>query len=88
MNTGTFGKALQRVSDFNSWALEAEDWLFLRRHYENALGGWMQANKLTPDTITPAQLTQAREYAINEAQKANEIQNSGRSCHDVWRTHG
>lgn len=66
----TFGKALQRVSDFNSWALEAEDWMFLRRHYENALGGWMQANKLTPDTIKSDQLTQAREYAINEAQKA------------------
>lgn len=66
----TIGKALEGLSDFNSWALEAEDWVFLQKHYTNALSGWMQANKLTPETITEEQLQQGRLYAIDEAQKA------------------
>jgi hypothetical protein len=65
-------KLLQKISDFNSWALEAEDWIFLRKHYTNALSGWMQANKVSPaDMQANSELLQkGRTYAIEEAQKA------------------
>lgn len=66
----TFGKAMQWLMDKNSTALEKEDWFYLKRHYASALGQWMQANKVTPETITAEQLNKARDYAVNEAQKA------------------
>ena len=68
LGTGILGK----LSDFNSWALEGEDWLFLRGHYRRALGGWMQANGYTVDQVKNDKklLEKGREYAINEAQKA------------------
>ena len=61
---------LQGISDFNGWALEAEDWVFLERHYRNALAGYMTANKLTEANMTNETLQKARTYAIQEAQKA------------------
>ena len=68
----TAGKALQWLSDVNSKALEAEDWVFLKGHYTRALGGWMQANGYTATDLyaNPELLDKGREYAINEAQKA------------------
>ena len=66
----TLGKALQAVSDFNGRALEAEDWIFLNRHYRNALAGYMTANKLTSADMTGETLEKARTYAVQEAQKA------------------
>ena len=62
---------LQAVSDFNSNALEAEDWVFLKRHYTRAFGGWMQANGYTANDLkNNALLEQGRAYAVLEAQKA------------------
>ena len=68
----TAGKLLQVLSDFNSNALEGEDWLFLKGHYRRALGGWMMANGYTAEQLAndPALLAKGREYAIEEAQKA------------------
>jgi len=66
----TIGKALQAYSDANGWALEKEDWVFLRRHFRNALAGYMTANKLTEADMTGETLEKATTYAINEAQKA------------------
>lgn len=66
----TVGKALQALSDFNSWALEAEDWIFLKKHYTNAMASYMDANGLTAADMTGGNLAKAREYAISEAQKA------------------
>ena len=63
---------LQTLSDFNSNALEGEDWFFLKGHYRRALGGWMQANGYTAEQMRndPALLEQGRTYAVQEAQKA------------------
>ena len=65
-------KWLQKLSDFNSNALEKEDWMFLKGHYRRALGGWMQANGYTvADMENNSELLEAgRKYAIEEAQKA------------------
>ena len=67
-----FKGLLQAAMDFNSNALEAEDWLFLKGHYRKALGGWMQANGYTAEQLQndAALLEKGRTYAINEAQKA------------------
>ena len=54
----------------NFKALEWEDWIFLRHHYKNALGGVLQARGVDVKNITEAQLQSARKYAILEAQKA------------------
>lgn len=63
---------LQTLSDFNSNALEGEDWFFLKGHYRRALGGWMQANGYTAEQMRndPALLEHGRTYAVQEAQKA------------------
>lgn len=66
----TFGKATQAIADANSWALEKEDWIFLRKHYKNALASYMTANNLTSADMTGKTLENARSYAVLEAQKA------------------
>lgn len=55
---------LEKVNDFNSKALEAEDMLFSKPMYSVALAGYMKANHLTE--ITDA----ARNYAMSEAKRA------------------
>lgn len=67
-----FSGWLQKMLDFNSNALELEDWVFLQRHYRNALAGWMTANKVTGAQLqaNPDLLAKARAYAVQEAQKA------------------
>lgn len=67
-----FKGLLQAMIDFNSNALEAEDWAFLKGHYKRALGGWMQANGYTAEQLqgNPDLLEKGRAYAIQEAQKA------------------
>ena len=68
----TLGRAFQWLSDKNSNALEAEDWIFLKGHYRRALGGWMQANGYTAEQLQndPSLLEKGRAYAVSEAQKA------------------
>ena len=66
----SLGKGVQKLYDFNSNMLEKEDWVFLKRHYRNALAGYMTANKLTAADMTGETLDKARAYAVNEAQKA------------------
>jgi hypothetical protein len=46
-----FGGLLQAIIDFNGNALEKEDWIFLKGHYQRALGGWMQANGYTAEQL-------------------------------------
>lgn len=77
----TVGRFVQGASDFNSFLLEAEDWVFLNKHYQNALASYMTANGLTSENMTGKTLEKAREYAVLEAQKAtyrdaNEISDS------------
>jgi len=63
---------MQAVMDFNSNALEAEDWFFLKGHYKRALSGWIDANGYTIEQLKSNTdlLNKGREYAISEAQKA------------------
>ena len=70
------GRTLNKASNWNSNALDAEDGIFLGYHYRNALAGYMKANGFTPEQLrnelgeaTP-ELEKARTYAIREAQKA------------------
>ena len=66
----TFGKALQKTADWNSSKLEAEDWIFLKKHYINALSSYMSANGYTKADMKGATLAKGRQYATREAQKA------------------
>lgn len=66
----TGGRLLQWLSDLNGNALEAEDWIFLNRHFRNALAGYMTARGLTSKDMTGKVLEDAKTYAIQEAQKA------------------
>ena len=61
-----------KIARWNSNALEAEDMLFLKHHYIKALSGWLQANNIDLDELNADAklLAKARQYAINEAQKA------------------
>lgn len=62
-------KALEAYREGTGWAMDKGDELFSRGHYTASLAEYMKANGLTPETITPAQLAEARAYAIKEAQK-------------------
>ena len=69
-------KLLESARKLNTGALEAEDVIFLKAHYADSLASYMAANKLTPEYFkgnTPESnqaLNAARNYAIQEAQKA------------------
>ena len=70
------GRLLNKASIGNSWALDAEDALFKRATYTDALAGYIRANKLDTATLIDSagnaskDLEKARTYAINEALKA------------------
>lgn len=70
------GRLLNKASSGNSWALDAEDALFKRATYTDALAGYIRANKLDTATLIDSagnaskDLEKARTYAINEALKA------------------
>ena len=67
-----FKGVLQMLMDFNSNALEGEDWFFLKGHYRRALGSWMMANGYSSAQLeaNPQLLEAGRAYAVEEAQKA------------------
>lgn len=80
-------RGAEKVPQFNSKLMEAEDMIFSRPDYAVSLAGYMKANKLTE--ITP----EARAYAIKEAQKAtfrdaNSVSNFARKIgtgdHKFW----
>lgn len=63
-------KVLEAIRRFNFAALEVEDAAFSHIHYVHAFAGFITARGINVDTITEAQMEQAREYATMEAQKA------------------
>lgn len=63
-------EALNKLSKANSDALEGEDWIFLRMHYQDALAKYITANNMDVNNMDGQKLAQARNYAIKEAQKA------------------
>lgn len=70
------GRLLNKASSRNSLALDAEDAMFKRATYTDALAGYIRANKLDTATLIDSagnaskDLEKARTYAINEALKA------------------
>lgn len=70
-------KPLESLRKMNFNALEAEDGIFLKHNYVRSLTQYLQVNKVNMDSFNPENsksdsllLKKAREYAINEAQKA------------------
>ncbi len=68
-------KPLEAVRKFNSKALDKEDVWFAQPHYATALASYLKANgisavEFTNGSISEEILSQARNYAIKEAQKA------------------
>ena len=66
---------LEAGRKINSWALEAEDAIFKRVTYADALAGYLQSNGVTAEqmrnnTVDAQILSRARDYAGREALKA------------------
>jgi hypothetical protein len=66
---------LEAGRKINSWALEAEDAIFKRITYADALAGYLQSNGVTAEqmrnnTVDTQLLSRARDYAGREALKA------------------
>lgn len=66
---------LEAGRKINSWALEAEDTIFKRITYADALAGYLQSNGVTAEqmrnnTVDAQILSRARDYAGREALKA------------------
>lgn len=70
------GKVIQKAADINSNLLEVEDWAGLKAKYSTSLAGYLKANKLgaevfnATDEASQRFLNLAREYAVQEAQRA------------------
>ena len=71
-------KILEGLRNFNSNLLEAEDGIFLKHHYERALGMYLQSNNISLNELSDekaeserqAAIDRGRVRAITEAQKA------------------
>lgn len=61
---------VEKARKFNDNAMEWEDDLFLRHHYQSHLAQYLQANKIDLSKISEGKLERARNYAILEAKKA------------------
>lgn len=66
---------INKLSDWNSKARDAEDAIFLKRSYVNALSQYLAAHKADVSTLENTAegrnlLAKARTYAVQEAQKA------------------
>ena len=63
-------KPLEAVRKANSKALDVEDAWFSTPAYAGALAGYLKANHVTLETVSPSLLDDARAYAVREAQRA------------------
>lgn len=75
LKTNPFGnnllaRGLNKLSNLNSAALEAEDVFALKGAYVDSLAQYMKSNGLKSADMTGATLEKARTYAVSEAQKA------------------
>ena len=59
-----------RLFNWNDKLLEAEDAIGLKSNYKKALENYLVANKIDVDNITDAQLSKARNYAVEQAKEA------------------
>lgn len=72
---GVLGKPFEAVRTGNSWALEAEDIIFKRLTYADALSGYLQSRGVTGEqlrsgNVDSSLLSAARDYAGQEALKS------------------
>lgn len=67
---------LEWLKNFNFTALEKEDAWFSKYHYANSLAQYLKANQINLNTASITVLDEARNYAIQEAQKATYRDNS------------
>lgn len=58
---------LEKARKFNSWALEAEDGIFIKYAYTRALGRYLQAQKISLEENSDPKLEQERQSRIEEA---------------------
>jgi hypothetical protein len=84
------GKALNKLSNWNSDVLDAEDFYFTKRRYAKSFAQFLKANNLTEENITAEMRQRANAYALLEAEKAtfrdanavaswlNELEKSGK----------
>ena len=63
-------KTLEQFRKKNFELMELEDGWFLKSHYESHLAQYLQANKIDLSEISEEQLSKARIYAVEQAQKA------------------
>lgn len=66
----TLGRGVQKTADVVSNALEWEDWLFLKPHFEHAFASYMTANGYKPKDMTGNVLEKGLNYAIDQAKTA------------------
>ena len=64
------GRVLNKLSDWNSEALDAEDRLFSRARYASSFAQFLKANNLTAENLTPEMEKRANEYALLESERA------------------
>ena len=62
-----FGHKLGKIDKGNTAALGLEDMFFKSLYYKKNLAGYLQAKKIDLATISPQQLQEAREFAVQEA---------------------
>ena len=84
------GKGLNKLSNWNSDVLDAEDFYFTKRRYAKSFAQFLKANNLTEENITAEMRQRANAYALLEAEKAtfrdanavaswlNELEKSGK----------
>ena len=78
------GKGLSLYQQATNWAMETGDQIFVAQNYTDALAGWMNAHDISgeqwlamvaeadadPSSNAAKQVTQAREFAVKQAQEA------------------
>lgn len=65
-----FGRGLNKLSDFNSWALDKEDFMFSKDRYARSYAQFLKSNGVDTQSLTEEMDKRASEYALLEAQKA------------------
>ncbi len=65
-----FGRGLNKISDFNSWALDQEDFMFSKDRFARSYAQFLKSNGLDTQSLTEEMDKRATEYAMLEAEKA------------------
>ena len=69
-NKNIFGRGLNKISDFNSWALDKEDFMFSKDRFARSYAQFLKSNGVDTQSLTEEMDKRATEYAMLEAEKA------------------